>query len=72
MPSPSMTRMILRSIFSWKMLFMLIGTVIVFGGVFVKIMMNGLAMAEMFANMPGRRRPSALSNRPCTSIMPVC
>jgi membrane fusion protein (multidrug efflux system) len=52
MPSPSMTRMILRSIFSWKMLFMLIGTVIVFGGVFGKIMMNGLAMAEMFANMP--------------------
>jgi membrane fusion protein (multidrug efflux system) len=34
------------------MLFMLIGTVIVFGGVFGKIMLNGLAMAESFANMP--------------------
>lgn len=41
-----------RSIFSWKMLFMLIGSAIVFGGVFGKILLDGLAKAEMFANIP--------------------
>lgn len=52
MSSTTRTRAIVRSIFSWKMLFMLIGSAIVFGGVFWKIFANFGAMAEMFANMP--------------------
>ncbi len=37
MTAPSRTKTILRGIFSWKMLFMLIGSVVIFGGVFYKI-----------------------------------
>jgi membrane fusion protein (multidrug efflux system) len=44
--------MILRSIFSWKMLFMLIGSVVIFGGVFFKIFSGFAAMQEAMANMP--------------------
>jgi membrane fusion protein (multidrug efflux system) len=41
-----------RSVFSWKMLFMLIGSAIVFGGVFYKIFSGFQAMAESMASMP--------------------
>lgn len=41
-----------RSIFSWKMLFMLIGSVVIFGGVFFKIFSGFAAMQEAMANMP--------------------
>jgi membrane fusion protein (multidrug efflux system) len=44
--------MILRSVFSWKMLFMLIGSAIVFGGVFFKIFSGFAAMQAAMANMP--------------------
>jgi membrane fusion protein (multidrug efflux system) len=44
--------MILRSILSWKMLFMLIGSAIVFGGVFFKIFSGFAAMQAAMANMP--------------------
>lgn len=43
---------VFRSIFSWKMLFMLIGSGIVFGGVAYKIMAGFEAMAAQGANMP--------------------
>ena len=52
MTAPSRTKMILRSILSWKMLFMLIGSAIVFGGVFLKIYFGFTAMQEAMANMP--------------------
>ena len=52
MTAPSRTKMILRSIFSWKMLFMLIGSVVIFGGVFFKIFSGFAAMQEAMANMP--------------------
>ncbi|WP_374311872.1 efflux RND transporter periplasmic adaptor subunit [Dongia sp.] len=52
MTAPSRTKMILRSIFSWKMLFMLIGSAIVFGGVFFKIFSGFAAMQAAMANMP--------------------
>ncbi|MBL8709200.1 MAG: efflux RND transporter periplasmic adaptor subunit [Rhodospirillaceae bacterium] len=38
--------------FSWKMLFMLIGSTLVFGGVFYKVFANFEAMAEQMAAMP--------------------
>lgn len=52
MTAPSQTKMILRSIFSWKMLFMLIGSAVVFGGVFFKIFAGFAAMQDAMANMP--------------------
>jgi membrane fusion protein (multidrug efflux system) len=52
MTAPSRTKMILRSVFSWKMLFMLIGSAIVFGGVFFKIFSGFAAMQAAMANMP--------------------
>ena len=52
MPTPSMTRKILRSIFSWKMLIMLVASVVVFGGVFWKIFSGFQAMADAMASMP--------------------
>ena len=52
MTAPSRTKMILRSILSWKMLFMLIGSAIVFGGVFFKIFSGFAAMQAAMANMP--------------------
>jgi len=52
MPADSITRRIVRSIFSWKMLFMLIGSAVVFGGVFFKIFSGFAAMQEQMASMP--------------------
>lgn len=52
MTAPSRTKMILRSIFSWKMLFMLIGSAVIFGGVFFKIFSGFAAMQAAMANMP--------------------
>ena len=52
MPADSITRRIMRSIFSWKMLFMLIGSAVVFGGVFFKIFSGFAAMQEQMASMP--------------------
>lgn len=52
MSAGSVTRNILRSIFSWKMLFMLIGSTLVFGGVFYKVFANFEAMAQQMAAMP--------------------
>ncbi len=52
MTVPSRTKMILRSIFSWKMLFMLIGSAVIFGGVFFKIFAGFATMQEAMANMP--------------------
>lgn len=52
MTAPSRTKMILRSIFSWKMLFMLIGSVVIFGGVFFKIFSGFAAMQAAMANAP--------------------
>lgn len=52
MNAPSQTKMALRSIFSWKMLFMLIGSFVIFGGVFFKIFSGFAAMQEAMANMP--------------------
>lgn len=52
MPADSVTRRIVRSIFSWKMLFMLIGSAVVFGGVFFKIFSGFAAMQEQMASMP--------------------
>jgi membrane fusion protein (multidrug efflux system) len=46
------TRNILRSIFSWKMLFMLIGSTLVFGGVAYKIKSGFDAMAAQMESMP--------------------
>jgi membrane fusion protein (multidrug efflux system) len=44
--------MVLHSIFSWKMLFMLIGSAVIFGGVFFKIFSGFAAMQAAMANMP--------------------
>lgn len=52
MSARSVTGNILRSVFSWKMLFMLIGSAVVFGGVFFKIYSGFAAMTEQMANMP--------------------
>jgi membrane fusion protein (multidrug efflux system) len=52
MTAPTRTKMILRSIFSWKMLFMLIGSAVIFGGVFFKIFSGFAAMQAAMANMP--------------------
>ena len=52
MPTPSRTKMIMRSTFSWKMLFMLIGSTIVFGGIFWAVAARFSAMQESFASMP--------------------
>ncbi len=52
MSAGTVAKSILRSIFSWKMLFMLIGSAIVFGGVFCKIFSGFAAMAEQMASMP--------------------
>lgn len=52
MSAGTVAKSILRSVFSWKMLFMLIGSAIVFGGVFYKIFSGFSAMAEAMANMP--------------------
>lgn len=52
MSAGSVARNVLRSIFSWKMLFMLIGSAVIFGGVFFKIFSGFAAMQEQMANMP--------------------
>lgn len=52
MSAGSVTRNVFRSIFSWKMLFMLIGSAIVFGGVFFHIFSGFAAMQEQMASMP--------------------
>lgn len=52
MSAGSVTRNVFRSIFSWKMLFMLIGSVIVFGGIFGKIYTGFAAMQEQMASAP--------------------
>ncbi|WP_374378518.1 efflux RND transporter periplasmic adaptor subunit [Dongia sp.] len=52
MNAPSRTKKALRSIFSWKMLFMLIGSAVIFGGVFFKIFSGFAAMQAAMANMP--------------------
>jgi membrane fusion protein (multidrug efflux system) len=52
MSAGSVARNALRSIFSWKMLFMLIGSAVVFGGVFFKIFSGFAAMQEQMAAMP--------------------
>ncbi|WP_374650211.1 efflux RND transporter periplasmic adaptor subunit [Dongia sp.] len=52
MNAPSPTKAILRSIFSWKMLFMLIGSVAIFGGVFFKIFSGFAAMQAAMLNAP--------------------
>ncbi len=52
MNTTSRPKSILRSIFSWKMLFVLVGSLVLFGGIFFKIFSGFAAMQEAMANMP--------------------
>ncbi|TDQ78814.1 membrane fusion protein (multidrug efflux system) [Dongia mobilis] len=52
MSAGSVVRNMLRSIFSWKMLFMLIGSTLVFGGIGYTIQSKFTAMAAQMASMP--------------------
>jgi membrane fusion protein (multidrug efflux system) len=52
MSAGSVVRNMLRSIFSWKMLFMLIGSTVVFGGIGYTIKSKFEAMAAQMASMP--------------------
>lgn len=51
MSAGTVARSMVRGVFRWKMLFMLIGSTIVFGGVFGAINFKNKAIAEYLANM---------------------